>query len=210
MGKKIKKQDFENLSDTTILLATGSEVKVKDLFVQEDFLLTRDGKQMFVKYSSLLRASKKAFGRIGNYDAEVLQCPEKNNNWSATVKTTFFFPDAGLNYSGTADCRDNNAQGEFKQYPTAMAETRAAARTLRNALGLDICSLEELADPDSMFDKTVDDPIEEVQKMLIQKKIIGAAGKTLADLGKILGKEVTVLEELTKGEAAKIIGDFNE
>jgi hypothetical protein len=210
MGKKVNKQDFKTLSETKIILATGTEVEVGKLFVQEDFLLTKDGKQMFVKYSSLLRAAKKAFGRIGTYKAEVLQCPEKVNNWSATVKTSFFFPDADVSYSGTADCRDNNAQGEFKQYPTAMAETRAAARTLRNALGLDVCSLEEVADADSIIDRTMDDPVEEQQKMLIQKKILGEAGKTMDYLSEILGKPVTVIEELTKGEAAKIIGTFNE
>lgn len=52
--------------------------------------------------------------------------------------------DDGTEWVGAADCNFNNTDGRFRNYPTAVAESRAEARCLRKALGIRVLSSEEV------------------------------------------------------------------
>lgn len=58
------------------------------------------------------------------------------------IYTTIF--EDGTEWVGTADCNAKNCDEPFRNYPTAVAESRAEARCLRKALGIRILSAEEL------------------------------------------------------------------
>lgn len=52
--------------------------------------------------------------------------------------------DDACTFVGAADCNAQNTNDDFMQYPTAVAESRAAARCLKNALGIRMLSKEEV------------------------------------------------------------------
>jgi len=68
----------------------------------------------------------------------------------AIFTSTFRVWDAALSeyldvsFVGAADCTSKNTQGKFAHYPTAVAESRAEARSLRKALGIRMLSSEEI------------------------------------------------------------------
>jgi hypothetical protein len=52
--------------------------------------------------------------------------------------------DDGTIWVGAADCNQNNTTGDYLNYPTAIAESRAEARSLKKALGIRLISAEEI------------------------------------------------------------------
>jgi hypothetical protein len=51
----------------------------------------------------------------------------------------------GTSWDGAADCSSHNTTEPFLSYPTAVAESRAEARSIRKALGIRMLSAEELS-----------------------------------------------------------------
>jgi hypothetical protein len=49
-----------------------------------------------------------------------------------------------VEFVGAADCNKGNTKGRYADYPTAVAESRAEARSLRKALGIRMLSSEEV------------------------------------------------------------------
>lgn len=211
MAKKLKKSDFEAIKDNKITLIDGQEVSIGSLFTADDFFPSKDEKDIYIKYEALFRVVKKVF-LIDCYYPKVVHYPEKINEWCAVVEVEYHLQTSRgqIVYGAAADCRSSTADANFAKYTTALAETRAKARALRDILGLSICSVEEISDSESIMDKTLDDPIEEGQKMVIEKKIIIGRGKTLSDISIVIGRTIKVLEELSKGEAAKVINELNQ
>jgi len=62
----------------------------------------------------------------------------------AIFSSTFDTERGSVTFVGTADCTAKNTQGKYAQYPTAVAESRAEARSLRKALGIRMLSSEEI------------------------------------------------------------------
>jgi hypothetical protein len=62
----------------------------------------------------------------------------------AVFTSIFRTEDGEVEFVGTADCNIKNTQGKFANYPTAVAESRAEARSLRKALGIRMLSSEEI------------------------------------------------------------------
>jgi hypothetical protein len=190
--------DFLNQQANPI---NGDSFKLKDHFTKRDFVITEKG-EPFVRHDPLLRVAKAVLGVKGK-KVQVFQCPDRGNEWSATVAVNYEFSD-DYSFSATADCRKSSSKGGFDLYTTAMAETRASARALRFALGVEICSSDEIADISNMGEIDQDAPIEDGQMTVLKNKFMRQHGVTLEKIQELTG--VVTLEELTFAQAADLIG----
>lgn len=193
--------DFLNQKANPI---SGDSFTLKDHFKSRDFVITDKGSP-FVRHDPLLRVAKAVLGIKGK-NVQIVQAPDKGNEWSATVAVTYKFSDDST-FSAAADCRKSSSKGGFDLYTTAMAETRASARALRFALGVDICSADEIADLDSMGEVDQDSAIEDNQMAVLKNKYMRQHGITLEDIQDMTG--VVVLEELTKLQASELFKKLN-
>lgn len=114
----------------------------------------RDGNTEFVFIKGLRRLAKEkgiAWEDHTISPTVVLHRPDNGTEYPfVQVKYVVEFKD-GTRFSDVADAHTYNVQGMFSAYPTAMAATRAEARALRKALGIDMVSKEELgADKDQI------------------------------------------------------------
>jgi hypothetical protein len=112
--------------------------------VREEFLITRQGKQ-YVLFAGLL---DEAHGRgLRGIDTELVQVPDDSNGSVAIVKATCEMDD-GRRFSGIGDASPENVSRNIVPHLIRMAETRAKARALRDAVNVGATALEELSDGD--------------------------------------------------------------
>lgn len=112
--------------------------------MREEFLITRQGKQ-FVLFAGLL---DQAHGEgLRSIDTELLQVPDPENGNVAIVKATCEMED-GRRFSGIGDASPDNVGRNIAPHVIRMAETRAKARALRDAVNVGATALEELSDGD--------------------------------------------------------------
>lgn len=205
--KEVKVETWQDLEFTPL---DGKTRLMKEFFKETDFA-KGENDNVFIKYAALLRVMKKIF-IVGAYETNIVQVPEKGNDWCATIQARFVFacpeaPSQPMSWAACADCHKGNSMPGFEKYTTTVAETRAAARALRNILGIELCSKEELADTTQDLSETL--PIQNHQQVLLETKFIGEMGISLDEMKKILERDFTTLEELTRVEAAKLIEKLN-
>jgi hypothetical protein len=112
--------------------------------VREEFLITRQGKQ-YVLFAGLL---DEAHSRgLRSIDTELVQVPTAENGTVAVVKATVEMED-GRTFSGIGDASPENVGRNIVPHIIRMAETRAKARALRDAVNVGATTLEELSDAD--------------------------------------------------------------
>lgn len=109
-----------------------------------DFIFERNGRQV-VLYRGLLDAAHEL--GLKSIRTTLLQAPSQANADTAIVSALVELTD-GRTFSGIGDCSPANAGRVAAQAITRMAETRAKARALRDAINIGAVSLEELADDD--------------------------------------------------------------
>lgn len=110
--------------------------------MRDEFLITRQGKQ-YVLYAGLL---DEAHSRgLRGIDTELIQVPDDENGNVAIVKATAEMED-GSHFSGIGDASPENVGRNIVPHIIRMAETRAKARALRDAVNVGATSLEELTD----------------------------------------------------------------
>lgn len=119
--------------------------------MRDEFLITRQGKQ-YVLFAGLL---DEAHARgLRSIDTELIQVPDDANGQVAVVKATVHVedpgkPDGGLRtFSGIGDASPENVSRNIVPHLIRMAETRAKARALRDAVNVGATALEELSDGD--------------------------------------------------------------
>jgi hypothetical protein len=88
-----------------------------------------------------------------------------------------------------------------------MAETRASSRALRFALGVDVCSAEEIKDLNGVDIVSEDTPIEDGQMAVLKNKYMLQHGVTLEEIQEMA--DIVVLEELTKNQAMELFKKLN-
>jgi hypothetical protein len=112
--------------------------------MRDEFLITRQGKQ-YVLFAGLL---DEAHTRgLRGIDTELIQVPDDVNGNVAIVKATAEMED-GRHFSGIGDASPENVGRNIVPHIIRMAETRAKARALRDAVNVGATALEELSDGD--------------------------------------------------------------
>jgi hypothetical protein len=112
--------------------------------VRDEFLITRQGKQ-YVLYQGLLDEAH-SLGLRG-IDTDLIQVPDDSNGNVAIVKATAEMED-DRHFSGIGDASPENVGRNIAPHLIRMAETRAKARALRDAVNVGATALEELSDGD--------------------------------------------------------------
>ena len=123
--------------------------------MRDEFMITRQGKQ-YVLFAGLLDEAHTR-GLVG-IDTELIQVPEETNGQVAIVKATVQIEDSGQGpsggsgelrtFSGIGDASPQNVSRNIVPHLIRMAETRAKARALRDAVNVGATALEEISDGD--------------------------------------------------------------
>jgi hypothetical protein len=114
--------------------------------MRDEFLITRQGKQ-YVLFAGLL---DEAHSRgLRSIDTELVQVPDDSNGNVAIVKATAEMDDE-RRFSGIGDASPENVGRNIVPHLIRMAETRAKARALRDAVNVGATALEELSDGDDV------------------------------------------------------------
>ncbi len=104
------------------------------------------------KVDGLRRIAELIAGPILQVSSDVVQTPDMNNNFHATVKVTVATND--MLVDGCADAGPNNTDRLFSKHPVAVAESRAEGRAYRKLLRLrNIISAEEVVKDDQILDE---------------------------------------------------------
>lgn len=112
--------------------------------MRDEFMITRQGKQ-YVLFAGLL---DEAHSRgLRGIDTDLIQVPDESNGNVAVVKATVEMED-GRTFSGIGDASPANVGRNIVPHVIRMAETRAKARALRDAVNVGSTALEELSDGD--------------------------------------------------------------
>jgi hypothetical protein len=112
--------------------------------VRDEFMITRQGKQ-YVLFAGLLDEAH-SLGLKG-IDTDLIQIPDESNGNVAIVKATAEMDDE-RRFSGLGDASPENVGRNIAPHLIRMAETRAKARALRDAVNVGATAMEELSDGD--------------------------------------------------------------
>ena len=107
-------------------------------------MITRQGKQ-YVLFQGLLDEAHSQ--GLRGIDTELLQVPDSENGNVAIVKAICEMED-GRRFSGIGDASPDNVGRNIAPHVIRMAETRAKARALRDAVNVGATALEELSEGD--------------------------------------------------------------
>src|SRR5829696_7303372 len=109
--------------------------------MREEYMNERQGKR-FVLYAGLL---EEAHNRgLRSIETELLQVPGKENGDVAIVKAVIRTEEG--KFAGIGDASPQNVNRAIAPHLIRMAETRAKARALRDAVNVGVTALEEIDD----------------------------------------------------------------
>jgi hypothetical protein len=111
--------------------------------VREEYMIERQGKR-FVLYAGLL---EEAHSRgLRSIETDLLQVPEAGNGEVAIVRAVVRTEDG--KFTGIGDASPENVNRNIAPHVIRMAETRAKARALRDAINVGVTAFEELGGDD--------------------------------------------------------------
>ena len=111
--------------------------------MREEYMIERQGKR-FVLYAGLL---EEAHSRgLRSIETELLQVPKSENGAVAIVRAVVRTEDG--KFTGIGDASPENVNRTIAPHVIRMAETRAKARALRDAINVGVTAFEELGGED--------------------------------------------------------------
>ncbi|MDQ3589365.1 MAG: hypothetical protein M3392_03870 [Actinomycetota bacterium] len=111
--------------------------------MREEYMIERQGKR-FVLYAGLL---EEAHSRgLRSIETELLQIPKSENGEVAIVKAVVRTEEG--RFTGIGDASPENVNRTIAPHVIRMAETRAKARALRDAINVGVTAFEELGGED--------------------------------------------------------------
>ena len=111
--------------------------------MREEYMIERQGKR-FVLYAGLL---EEAHSRgLRSIETEILQVPKSENGEVAIVRAVVRTEDG--KFTGIGDASPENVNRTIAPHVIRMAETRAKARALRDAINVGVTAFEELGGED--------------------------------------------------------------
>lgn len=110
--------------------------------IREEFFIERKGVRM-VLFAGLLDAAHQQ--GIKSIDTELIQVPGADNSSTAICKAVVEM-EGGARYSGIGDASPESVGKMIQAHLIRMAETRAKARALRDAVNVGAVSLEEMGE----------------------------------------------------------------
>ncbi|MCL5960988.1 MAG: hypothetical protein M1358_17080 [Chloroflexi bacterium] len=111
--------------------------------MKKEFVVERQGR-LFVLYAGLLDEAH-AQG-LKSISTTLIQSPNESNNYVAICQAVVETEKG--RFSGIGDASPTNVAGAMANCTIRMAETRAKARALRDAVNVGVAALEELAEED--------------------------------------------------------------
>jgi hypothetical protein len=119
--------------------------------VREEYMIERQGRR-FVLYAGLL---EEAHSRgLRSIETDLLQVPDSGNGEVAIVRAVVRTEDG--KFTGIGDAAPGNVNRTIVPHLIRMAETRAKARALRDAINVGVTAFEELGGEDG--DEVVEPP----------------------------------------------------
>lgn len=118
--------------------------------MRDKFYIKRGGKS-FVLFSGLLDTAHKR--GLKSIDTELIQVPTEENGKMAIVKAAIELED-GRRFSGIGDADPTNVNSQIEPHLLRMAETRAKARALRDAINVGVTAVEELSNSENQEQST--------------------------------------------------------
>ena len=116
--------------------------------MRKEHMIERQGKQ-FVLYAGLL---EEAHDRgLRSVETDLLQIPAASNGEVAIVKAVVRTEDG--KFSGIGDASPENVSRAIRPHLIRMAETRAKARALRDAINVGVTAFEELGGNETVADE---------------------------------------------------------
>jgi hypothetical protein len=110
--------------------------------MREEYMIERQGKR-FVLYAGLL---EEAHNRgLRSIETELVQVPSKENGEVAIVQAVIRTEEG--KFGGIGDASPQNVNRAIAPHLIRMAETRAKARALRDAINVGVTAFEELGGP---------------------------------------------------------------
>lgn len=193
-------------------------------------MITLQGKQYVLLAGLLDEAHRQGLRSI---DTELLQLPEDGNGQVAIAKARVEMED-GRTFAGIGDASPNNVSRQVAPHIIRMAETRAKARALRDAVNVGVTAFEELSNGDEGLlmqhapledtskieaERSEIEPTTHAQRSKDTKRSSQRAHKSQIDLLKTLAEELRgnngverlenrigkPLSELTRAEAGEWI-----
>lgn len=180
--------------------------------MKREYIITRQGKE-FVLYEGLLdEAHQQGLRRIST---TLIQVPHEDNGTVAVVHAEVE-TEKGT-FSGIGDASPGNVNRMIQPHLIRMAETRAKARALRDAVNIGVTAVEELGDLD---DAIADDSRNGVRESSDSFRADGPKASpykpasanqlaTIAKLSRLLGQPEEPAASMTSAEASERITELS-
>ena len=128
--------------------------------MKKEFIVERDGRS-FVLYAGLLDLGHER--GLRSITTTLVQVPGELNGMTAIVHATV--ETEGGTFTGLGDASPGNVTRMMAPHLIRMAETRAKARALRDAVNVGVTALEELGDDDARSEARLPESQRETQKV---------------------------------------------
>jgi hypothetical protein len=180
--------------------------------MREEFLIERHGKK-YILYAGLLAEAHER--GLQGIDTDLIESPGEDNGQRAIVKAIALMED-GRSFTGIGDASPENVSRNIAPHVLRMAETRAKARALRDAINVGVAAFEELGGDEPSEAQEQEPPQSDRGKASFapatkqQKDRIVGLIRELGSSIPIFERKHGPMDQLEYNEAAQFIADAEQ